>query len=200
MRTAEEIGCRLHQNPEIERPFYFLHGGFHIYRMGSDKENYRYFKVQTGKSSFQNYQKELKKRIEEITEIVIKGHKPNAKTIGPLFVFEDRSWVKEKVIYRDPYLSVCFDSLKKLQGHLFIYGCSFERDQHILKAILKSACNEIYISYLKNDEQPKNRVRDYLHSENINQDRIYWVVIKNNEEKLIWTGNWGNRNNNSLSS
>lgn len=161
-----------------ENAFYFLHGRFHIYRKGNDEENYEYCKIKTNKDALNDYKNYLKKNIKKIRDLVIEGRKQEPDTISPLIVFEDRFWAKNYVINNDPYLRMCLDDLKKFNGELFIYGCSFTRDKHILEALKGSQINKIYISYLEN--------RDENALKGLNDKDLTWVKIEDNEKSLIW--------------
>jgi len=73
----------------------------------------------------------------------------------PLVVIAGRSDVKELIIKRNFYLQFCFEKLKQ-ERYIFTFGCSFKKDEHILKAIMDTETHtnkEIYISYYNEDDK-----------------------------------------------
>jgi len=73
----------------------------------------------------------------------------------PLVAIAGRSDVKELIIKRNFYLQFCFEKLQQ-EELIFVFGCSFKKDEHILKAIMDTETHtnkEIYISYYNEDDK-----------------------------------------------
>ncbi len=102
----------------------------------------------------------------------------------PYIVLEDRSLVKEMLLestaYEHSYLQYCFNQLKKMSGELLIFGCSFEKDEHIVKALAENKnLDKIYITCLNTNDQTKIQGKLGL----LKDFKIeYWKVDSN----VIW--------------
>lgn len=72
----------------------------------------------------------------------------------PHLILEDRWRVKKAILEfeKNIYLKYCYDQLKEIQENLLVFGCSFNKDEHIFD-VIKSRKNrgKIYITYLEEE-------------------------------------------------
>ncbi|MBN3175518.1 DUF4917 family protein [Pectobacterium brasiliense] len=126
----------------IDRPeqsIFFLHGGLHIYDTGTSIR----------KHVFNDH------RNTSIAEQV--GANLNAGHF-PLFVSEPNWENKLQKIRHNPYLNSCYNSLKKINGSLFIHGHSMaENDRHIFDQIQKSNVSRVFVGIFGDINLPSNR-------------------------------------------
>jgi len=119
---------------------HFLHGGLHIYDTGEHVKKHAY-QENSGTSI-----------IEKVRENLDDGK-------FPLFVSEPTSQKKKNRIEHNPYLNYCYQSLRKLNGILFIYGHSIDdNDQHIFDQIKESNVNKVFVS-IYGDKNSKANIR-----------------------------------------
>lgn len=131
------------ENAEMQDVF-FLHGALHLYDTGSDIKKHK-FNCRKNSVIIDYVQNNLK------------------KGKFPLFVSEHSPEKKLIQIKHNTYLTHCFESLKELDGTLFIHGHSMDtKDKHIFDQIKKSNIDQIFISIFgdKNSEQNKNTIAD----------------------------------------
>ncbi|MGN6670284.1 MAG: DUF4917 family protein, partial [Candidatus Nucleicultricaceae bacterium] len=194
---------QIKDNIKLEKKrFYFPHGAFHIMCKGSTNGPYHKISIHR-----HNFYTTLKGSIKNIIKMLINSDPASNDTNEierPLLIFEDRPDVKKAIIMKDAYLSRCYKTLKeKVTGHVFVFGCSFERDTHILEALLLGTKKDLYIAYWHEDEKIKKTVENFLekHAADIrNKEKlaynwshfdytrknIKWVKIEANES--IWHG------------
>lgn len=116
---------------------HFLHGGLHIYDTGTYIK--KHVCTDLGVSIIQQVRENLE----------------NGRF--PLFVSEPTHAKKKEKIEHNPYLNYCFQSLKKLNGTIFIYGHSMdENDKHIFDQIKSSNVNKVFIGIYGNEYSEKN--------------------------------------------
>lgn len=174
-----------------ERPFYYLHGAFHLY-FREENNITKYWKISTDTSSNECMEK-LKDSIEKIINHLVESKNKIStleKINRPLLIFEDRSDVKRTLIEKDAYLKMCYEELEKTSGHVFVFGCSFERDAHILEALFHPPHKDLYIAYLEGDNHTKDNVKAFLKQKSPEQSScvsIFWVKVELSEKHLLWT-------------
>lgn len=106
----------------------YLHGGLHIFE-GFLDDDYEIVKIKKGDQSSLS---------EQVKGFIAQGWYPVTVAEG--------DWEgKMKIINSNYYLKKCYRKLKRLKGDLYIFGCSFQQDDHILKAISKSYLKDINI-------------------------------------------------------
>lgn len=131
----------------------YLHGGLHIFDKGET----------------------IVKNTYSRTSIPLKEQTLNylKKNIYPVFISEGTSGQKITKIMHNAYLNVCFRRLQKMSNKtaLVIFGTKLtSNDKHIVDAIIKSNCENIYfpVSSVKQiDEQSvKNFIKEIKKSKN----------------------------------
>lgn len=139
--------------PQSNNQFFYLHGALHII---ADVKNNRFYKLT--KTNENSMLKEIENKIQEIfTYWKEKRELEENLTL----VFAVKPHYKEAEIIRNPYLNMCFDRFKKVKK-LFIFGCSFEFDTHIISALVKSKeIENIFISFLKDLNPMLNSKRNF---------------------------------------
>lgn len=184
---------KIQTNIESEtNKFYFPHGAFHI--MYESKSPEIYHKISINGHQFH---KMLKSSIRTIIETLTNSDPKltNTEKIPlPLLIFEDRPDVKKALIEKDDYLNLCYQALQKTSGHVFVFGCSFERDTHILEALFHPPCKKLYIAYREGDIKTKQNVINFLRKRlsqsTVDSDacnNICWVRVQPSEAHLLWT-------------
>src|SRR5690606_11749757 len=63
----------------------------------------------------------------------------------PVFISEGTSEEKEFVIANNGYLTEVCERINELAGAVFVYGCAMANDQHILRRILESKADTLFI-------------------------------------------------------
>ncbi len=102
----------------------------------------------------------------------------------PHVILEDRPHVKKALLEKEdnPYLNYCYSQLKKIEGSLLIFGCSFNKDDHIVQAIAKNLkegnLKTVHICYL-NESDKESIQKKFSKVEN----KIIWVQVS---ENVIW--------------
>lgn len=133
---------------ESEQQVHYLHGGLHIYDTKTDIKKHAY--TSFGKTILDQVRENLK------------------KDKFPLFVSEPDYKKKRNRIDHNPYLKYCYESIRNLEGTLFIYGHSMgENDKHIFDQIKKGKLERVYVSIFgdeNNEENSRSKVnaRTYL--------------------------------------
>lgn len=117
---------------------FFLHGGLHLYDTGT------------------SIKKHLYHRDEDIGIVdQVKDNLDQGKF--PLFVSEPTYQKKLEKIEHNPYLNRCYQSLKALNGILYIHGHSMdENDMHIFQQIKNSEVTKVYVGIYGNPEDEQN--------------------------------------------
>jgi hypothetical protein len=78
---------------------------------------------------------------------------------SPTALFESDWYFKKATIRHDTYTTFCLDMFSKIEN-VVLFGCSFEKDEHLLEALaLNSGLKEVYIFY-KNKEYLYSRMID----------------------------------------
>jgi hypothetical protein len=125
---------------------HFLHGGLHIYDDGENIRKHTYDKATT--------------IIEKVRTCLDNGK-------FPLFISEPTYKKKKQKIEHNPYLNYCFQSLKKLEGVLFIHGHSMnESDKHIFDQINSNQkITTVFVSIYRDENNESNqRTKDHARS------------------------------------
>ena len=113
----------------LHKNVFFLHGCFHIYQ---NKQFIRKI-TQTQNKAFLRHLEEAIQSEDHEKEIIC--------------VLTSDSESKKEQIDNNKYLKNCFEHLKKLSGHIVIFGSSLDgNDKHIFQAINESEIEKIYIS------------------------------------------------------
>ena len=190
-KSYENIENTLLKKHNEKKPIFFLHGAFHIFEKINDfnsqtleekKKNTSYKKLSFDtrfmgdKKRFilcqsqgeistikQNYNSENQKLKYDITCVM--ASKPKFK----------KAWIDD-----DPYLSLCFEELKKVKK-LLIFGCSFRNNSHIVDALKKgNNIDKLYLCYKdsKARENLKQTFKDF-------EGKITWIDSSKIEE-IIW--------------
>lgn len=175
------------KSSDYKNRFFFVHGAFHIMLKKNDNSYYK-LSINDAESS-----STLSNKIEELINILTLPQFSNDKEKfieRPLLIFEDRSDVKKILIEKDDYLKMCYEELEKTSGHVFVFGCSFERDAHILEALFHPPHKDLYIAYLEGDNHTKDNVKAFLKKNSPKQSpcvSIFWVKVELSEKHLPWT-------------
>jgi len=125
------------QAHDTDQNAHFLHGGLHIFDIGTDIEKHSSDEIGTG-----------------IVDLV----RHNLE-IGnfPLFVSEPTSAKKKRRIEHNPYLDFCFRSLRQVTGTFFIQGHSMdENDKHIFDQLKQSRVNKFFVSIFGDEDSEGN--------------------------------------------
>lgn len=154
----------LNDNKE-NRAIYYLHGAWFIQAIYDEQNKDK--KRQLKKVSFSSKNpSELK--YEDLFE---NGH--------PHLILEDRSSVKRTLVKNDTYFKYCHQQLQKIKGRLLCFGCSFDKDDHIVDIINKNeSLQNIYITVFK--DQDKKTIEDKF---NKSKDKVEFLSI---EDNVIW--------------
>ncbi|GGB20039.1 DUF4917 family protein [Agarivorans gilvus] len=118
---------------------FFLHGGLHLYDTGLS----------------------IKKHVcDDRGDTIVDKVRNNLENGRfPLFVSEPTHEKKLSKIEHNPYLNKCYESLKRLDGNLFIFGHSMdENDKHIFDQIKASNLSRVFVS-LYGDENSEENLR-----------------------------------------
>lgn len=102
-----------------------------------------------------------------------------------LFVLGGTTEEKLDIIENNTYLKKAFESLKKIEGDLVIYGCSIDdNDAHIWKNICDSSVNNIYIGI--SSDKARDRIKNHFE----NKNTAFYYQDENNIWKEV---DWVNR-------
>lgn len=158
--TVKDIVSRIEKNKSnnpIKVPLYYLHGAYYIL-LHSNNRYVELSKIVAGNISKNSInrrvhdEKFIKLSSEAIHEIFDdwKCNIPLKKNIS--LVLTTRAEHKKAEIDLDPYLDYVRDKLAEVKK-LFIFGCSFEFDSHILELLaLSEDLETVFISYLENEQ------------------------------------------------
>ncbi len=133
-----------------------------------------------------NEKDELRKlQFDQESEDTIEGLFEDRKR--PYLILEDRWRVKKAFLEAsdiNPYLSYCYSQLKEIKGNLLIFGCSFNKDDHIVEAIADNLKKEdglqkVHICYL--DERDKESIQKKFSE--VDESKITFVSVS---ENVIW--------------
>ncbi|AUI88404.1 hypothetical protein BS333_18940 [Vibrio azureus] len=118
---------------------FFVHGGLHLYDTGTDIKKHIY------------YRDERIGIVDQVQENLDAGR-------FPLFVSEPTHEKKPQKIEHNPYLNRCYQSLKSLDGVLYIHGHSMDdNDMHIFEQIKKSRVSKVYVVIFGDPNNERNR-------------------------------------------
>lgn len=116
----------------------YLHGALHIYEDGPEIKKYTWCNTQLP-------------LIDQI-RAALNDNK------FPLFVAEGTSEQKMNKINRSSFLGRAYRSLENIQGSLFLHGLSLsDSDEHILKAIVRSKVEYLFISLHGDSSSARNK-------------------------------------------
>lgn len=98
----------------------------------------------------------------------------------PYLILEDRYEVKEMILKscdrKNYYFKKNYDRLRSLQSEsILVLGCSFNKDLHILKALIESSIEKIYVSYLESEPDYNRELSEKVNKlglKNESQNRI----------------------------
>lgn len=110
---------------------FWLHGGLHLYH----SENER----------FLNYVEVIKLRTEVAHPLIDQIREKLAVNSFPLTVAEGDWKLKAKRISESPFLRSSFKSLSRNSRNIVTFGIGFDQDAHIVKAILNSSSQRIFV-------------------------------------------------------
>ncbi|MFW1060680.1 DUF4917 family protein [Vibrio parahaemolyticus] len=117
---------------------FFVHGGLHLYDTGTDIKKHVY------------YRDERVGIVDQVQENLDAGR-------FPLFVSEPTHEKKLQKIEHNPYLNRCYQSLKSLDGVLYIHGHSMDdNDMHIFQQIKKSRVSKVYVGIFGDPNNDRN--------------------------------------------
>lgn len=117
---------------------HYLHGALHIYEDGAEIKKFTWCNTKLP-------------LIDQI-RAALKDNK------FPLFVAEGTSTQKMSKINRSSFLGRAYRSLENIQGSLFLHGLSLsENDDHILKAIVKSKVEYLFVSLHGDSKSANNK-------------------------------------------
>lgn len=141
MKPSKDDNCHVYWDFQFKgTTFYFLHGAIHLYN-DKDDNQYKLTNANVNNSLILSVVQQIKNRN------------------YPLIVIEGKHENKLLQIKENPYLNFCFNSLKRDSGVLFIFGVSFEFDQHIINAISHNKhIKRIYVGIHNEDHSPTARL------------------------------------------
>ncbi len=121
-------------------PFYYLHGAFHILHsldLGKYKKIVR--SKNDGKKLYQKVKEEFVKMLE--------ANSVDSSNFESSALISSNHHKKGMFCKIDDYKRKCFDKLKEVEN-LFVFGCSFHDDHHILKVLGESTrLKNLYICF-----------------------------------------------------
>ncbi len=154
-------------------PFYYLHGAFHILHSLDSGEYKKIIRIKNDdRMLYEIVKEEFIKMLE--AESVDKSDFESSALISS-------NYHKKGMMCRiDDYKRHCFDKLREVEN-LFVFGCSFHDDHHILKALAESTkLKNLYICF-----KGKEKNKDLYVRENIQKalkELGYEVLLG----KIIW--------------
>lgn len=171
-KTQPRVIADLNQKDMYQCKVHFLHGSWYLqYDIVND--NIR-------KLSFGNNSKHTTNTIFE-------------DNYNPLIILEDRWETKCALINSCHYFKGCLENLTKLANHIFIFGCSFENDDHIIQAICEKNKNgihnaiKVYITYRKQDTSFQSRVYNLFMKYNKKHKKISNIIfIPIKDKHILW--------------
>jgi hypothetical protein len=114
----------------------------------------------------------------------------------PIIVMESTWYYKKAVIMMNDYLKLAFKYFSNIKGEVFVYGCSFAKDDYILEALLMNKqLDTVYISVRQQSAQRQVDIEKkiaYFKEAIMQRDaghsfpNIIWVAISPAEQHLIW--------------
>lgn len=160
-------------------PIYFVHGAFHLYSKFCRNKPIYYKVKRTARKSL------MVKCKENLEEIFSKFKKSEVFDRNLTLVISYKDVLKKAIILNNPYLEMCYLSLKKVKK-VFIFGCSFEFDLHILEALALGDAECVYLGYceevIKYDDY-KNNIESKI-DELINRVKQSFNYSKSDIDKL----------------
>ncbi len=149
LKIAEEEIC--YWSDYYSTRFFYLHGALHLF---NDDEDCTYKLINPEIKTGSNLKEKIMNNINN--------------NRFPLIVTEGDSNKKLRQIRENPYLNMAINKLKKRQGVLFIYGVSFEYDDHILETIKKNPnIKTVYVGVYKGNDAPLTKFKEKVSSKNI---------------------------------
>lgn len=128
----------IHWSQERNQNIFFIHGGLHLYDTGTDIKKHVYFRD------------ERIGIVDQVQDNLDAGR-------FPLFVSEPTHEKKLQKIEHNPYLNRCYQSLKSLDGVLYIHGHSMDdNDMHIFQQIKKSRVSKVYVGIFGDPSNQSN--------------------------------------------
>lgn len=108
----------------------------------------------------------------------------NTHADTPFLVLEPDAITKEEIISKHIYLSYCFNQLASLVGDLLVFGVSFLKDDHILRAIMKNPEIEtVHIAFFKESDKEKIQEKLVNHTFKDYSQNIKFIQVG---ENVIW--------------
>ncbi len=100
----------------------------------------------------------------------------------------DKAIFKESIIECNPYPKRCFELLGQ-EKNFFVFGCSFQRDEHLLRVLLNTNNKNIYISYFTSDsyKEVKAKVES---SDNFRIHNVFYVNCGGDQRKIVRDKLW----------
>lgn len=126
---------------------YYLHGALHLFTDSKDETDQLPYKIKKSKDNW---------LIHDIKEQISNGSMP-------LCVTEETAGYKMDRIYKNHYLTHCYQELLEKEGAIFTFGVSFKHDEHIINALKSNKkIIKIYVGILDNDTQPLAKAQNVL--------------------------------------
>lgn len=162
-------------------PLLYLHGAFHIVK---NIYNNRYTKIIRNTEALPN---------EILNRFAIQLDETDyylAKNPEIPHVCLTSNWVrKHALISNDPYFRFAFDKLKNVEN-LFIFGCSFKNDHHILIKLAESEeLKNLYIGFNSDETDTKLKTKDNVElalKELVEFDYELTDKVAKLKNKIIW--------------
>lgn len=117
---------------------FFLHGGLHLFDTRTSIKKHVY------------YRDDYVGIVDQVKDNLDQGK-------FPLFVSEPTHTKKLEKIEHNPYLNRCYQSLKSLDGILYIHGHSMdENDMHIFQQVKSSRVSKVYVGIFGDPDSEDN--------------------------------------------
>lgn len=161
-------------------PLYYLHGAYML--LWKVNKNQSFFKISaTEKLSLH---KAINKKFTEIIRNFRKGNH-----FEELFVpvLAARSIYKKAIIKENKYLKYCYNELK-IAPKIFAFGCSFEKDEHLLEALFSDATKKSIRIGIYSDKD-RDFVESWIKERKPNMAKFDWqFVCTKIAGSIIWGG------------
>jgi hypothetical protein len=153
--------------PDDDADFFFPHGSLFTYRDGVGA-----LKCKSSRA---------KPILAKLEENIDKGH-------FPMCISEGTGKQKLEAIKNNYYLNFSYNKIKESKGTIFTFGCSFldSKDDHIIKAMLKSSAKKIVVGEYKPSLRNYHRLELAFASiqEELETDKE--IIIADTSETNLW--------------
>jgi hypothetical protein len=108
--------------------------------------------------------------------------------IFPMCISEGTGDQKYAAIKRNAYLLFAYDKLSECEGTIFTFGCSFYdgKDDHIIKALLRSPAHKIVVGDFRPTEEAELRLRHVFARLQAEERTRKEIVVADTSSISIW--------------